>query len=357
MRTTLAILLCLILACGGDDDDDRIDALQDDIELIKAHLGIKADPPPTDRQPGDTPPARDDGTHRIPHDHTPSDNKDPKKDDPLIQPQPPRIGRIAFESNGEIFAIDSDGTNLQNLTNHMATDQRPAWSPDGRQIAFISNRHHFEAGGETSKIYVMDANGENQRILIDMGNDNISLNDPEWSPDGGLTFHAGGEGILIGRNHPGFFIKGSKPSWSALGKIAFVKYNGQDGNEDIYVVEARGGAPIRITHNPADDSDPAWSPDGKLIAYWGAGQADKWEQQGWEIFIMNADGTNQTNITNHPGDDRAPAWSPDGRQIAFMSDRNDSFNWEIYTMNADGTNQRNITNNAQANDMYPDWKP
>ena len=75
---------------------------------------------------------------------------------------------------------------------------------------------------------------------------------------------------------------------------------------------------------------------------------------------MNADGTNQVNLTNNPGNDSMPAWSPDGKHIAFCSDRDRTgdtdLNTEIYRMQADGSNQVRLTNNP-AQDMSPNWKP
>jgi len=73
-----------------------------------------------------------------------------------------------------------------------------------------------------------------------------------------------------------------------------------------------------------------------------------------EIYIMSADGTGQTNVTHHPADDDHPAFSPDGMTIVFRSDRDDG-NDEIYIMAADGSGQTNLTQNP-AVDRFPSFR-
>ena len=85
-------------------------------------------------------------------------------------------------------------------------------------------------------------------------------------------------------------------------KIAF--HSNRDGNQEIYVMNPDGSRQINLTNNPAKDSNPSWSPDGKMIAF----QSDRDGNQ--EIYIMNADGGESKRLTDNPAQDDCPAWSP-----------------------------------------------
>ncbi len=129
------------------------------------------------------------------------------------------------------------------------------------------------------------------------------------------------------------------------GRIVFA--SDRDGNNEIYVMNADGSGVTRLTNNPADEGDPAWSPDNSQIVF----TSDR--DGNGEIYVMNADGSGITNISNHPADDLQPAWSPDGR-IAFTSDRDG--NYEVYVMNADGSGVTNVSNHPDL-DGTPGWSP
>ncbi|MDX6695497.1 MAG: hypothetical protein QOF02_3100 [Blastocatellia bacterium] len=133
------------------------------------------------------------------------------------------------------------------------------------------------------------------------------------------------------------------------GKIAFSTT--RDGNSEIYVMNADGSSPRRLTFDASFDGDPAWSPDGTRLLFVSTRDGNE------EIYVMNADGSSQTRLTNNVALDHTPAWSPDGAQIAFASNR-DTAQFDIFIMNADGSSPANISRGGGAADYQePDWSP
>ena len=138
----------------------------------------------------------------------------------------------------------------------------------------------------------------------------------------------------------------------AHAQIAFTSF--RDGNREIYVMDADGGNPQRLTKHINFDLSPSWSPSGENIAF------QSFRGGSFEIYMMDADGANLRNLTNNnDANDESPSWSPDAKQIAFASGdkvarAKDRFIFDIYVMDIDGGNLQQLTKDPES-DLGPDW--
>jgi Tol biopolymer transport system component len=131
------------------------------------------------------------------------------------------------------------------------------------------------------------------------------------------------------------------------GKIAYTSGFGKDG--EIYIMNADGSNPVRLTNNAAYDYGPAFSPDGKQIAF--ASNRDG----NYAVYVMSSDGSNSKRLARNAGLNTSPAWSPDGKRIAYTTQAEGN-RGEIWVMNVDGSNQTRLTSNSAA-DTGPAWSP
>lgn len=136
---------------------------------------------------------------------------------------------------------------------------------------------------------------------------------------------------------------------SAGPPASVVFHSMRDGNLEVYAADPDGGAPQRLTQDPAEDIWPDISPNGRFVAFASTRTGNR------EIWVLSVRDGALVNVSQHPGDDNWPRFSPDGHEIAFHSNRDG--NYEIYVATADGTGTpRRVTNNALL-DQWPDWSP
>jgi Tol biopolymer transport system component len=282
--------------------------------------------------------------------------------------------RTGSQFSDDIYVSPLDVETPTRLTFRRADDGQPAWSPDGQRIAFKT------AQFGSNQLAVINADGSHEALLTRTFR--FSEGQPSWSPDATkLIYRRTPENPLVQDGDTWILdIEASKvdpanpvtqpvlvlagddryPTFSPDGaQIAF--RHGDDliepsGDEEVYVMDADGTNLRRLTNNADFDSAPAWSPDGRLIAFENAPGGTLQpgvEPHEKDIYVMNADGTNVRRLTDSPGLDEGPVWSPDGTKIAFSSDRDGQ--QEIYVMNADGSDPRRLTDNP-ARDESPDWQ-
>jgi TolB protein len=229
---------------------------------------------------------------------------------------------IAFDSERDgktsIFVVDLATREIKRLTESGANDITPAWSPDGKQIAFVSDRSGH------NEIFVMNADGSGTKQLTHDNSDGIH---PDWSRNGKRLIYCSA------RDNP-------DPSTAAEGKLY-----------EIYLVDLTGSAPIRLTKAGGINTYPSYSPEGSQILF-----RKVLGERNSEVFVMNADGSGKRNLTNNAAFDAWPRWSPDGRRIVFASNRENGTDYEIFLMNSDGSNVQRISE-MKARNTSPKWSP
>jgi WD40-like Beta Propeller Repeat len=226
-------------------------------------------------------------------------------------------GPIAYESGFgdevDIAIANPDGTNLDPaLVTSPGADRDPAFSVDGKQLAFTSTRDGNE------EIYRAQVDGTQP---VNLTRDPARDHDPDWAADGRIAFasdRAGGSHIFaMGADGGGLrqLTAGpddqQQPSWSPDGReIVFV--SAEAGNPDLYVLDAGTGAVRRLTDTPAPEADPSWGPVGAIAFTAGAFGSQ-------QVFRIGARGGDLRQLTTGLPDNHFPAWSPDGARIALTS--------------------------------------
>ncbi len=286
-------------------------------------------------------------------------------------------GKIVFARDGDIWAMNADGSGERNVTNDPDIDATPTWSRNGQSIVFSHD----------GNIHVMNADGSNS-VMVTSGPKRDLY--PHMSPDGRqivfsrdvnnvevpqifvINVDGSGETNLTNNVTPACFqpmgppptwipdpdcLFEAYPRWSPNGKQILFNSAPLPVDGDIWVMNADGSGRRNVSNSPnktRNDFFASWSPSGKQIAFSGA--------EGWiipglapdDIYVMNVDGSGLRKVTDNQGPDRniGPDWSPNGNQLVFYQESGSS-PLDVFTIDLDGTNQRQLTSGP--GNASPNW--
>ena len=315
---------------------------------------------------------------------------------------PIAFSRTNVKSAQGVYTMLPSGRHARRLSRMKPPEEAhayaPAWSPDGRTIAFDAGRHE-------THLYTMTARGKHLKKI----NDVAPSFTPDWSPDATTiayeietvddeTFDVysvparGGETTQLtfsenGRLHPHYSPDGtlialegktesytdralvmapdgsnelellpgrvsSSPTWSPSSEL--IAFAGAESDEnrfevptDIYIAPPDASSATRLTDIGGIAEYPDWSPDGRRIAF-------VHRAKGFhDIYSVAPDGTHLKRLTNDKAVEYSPVWSPDATKIVFIRQR--SGNYDLWMMDADGSNEHRITE-TKANELEPAWR-
>ena len=250
--------------------------------------------------------------------------------------------KIAFVSNGtgkkEIYSCEFDGYSPQQVTRNNSITLFPAWSSDGRHLAYTS----YKRGKPDLFIKNLFNKAEPRETSITEKGINIT---PAWVPgkfELAATLSFSGDQEIYLLTGSGKIIKrltsmrGSdlSPTWSPDGKkFAFV--SNRSGSAQIYIQDVASGRARRLTYEGNYNTQPSCSPLGDKIAYSSQGERGR-----HDIVVIDVESLEHRQLTHEAGDNEGPSWSPDGSLIVFSSNREGPS--RLYVMTAFGTDQRRL---------------
>ena len=218
---------------------------------------------------------------------------------------------VEDKHSGAVWMTSWDGARTLRLTNSKEGESAPRWSPDGRWLAFLSGRED-----EHTQLWLLDRAGGEGRKLTSFAAD---VEDYVWAPDGKRLAAVVGDADTA---------KPKTPAPIVIDRFQFkqdeIGYLGKE-RRHLYLIDVETGKGTILTPGQYDELLPAWSPDGRSLAFVSKRRADFDRDSNWDLYVMDAvPGAAPRQLTtfegpdNDPDTESRPAWSPDGRSIAYL---------------------------------------
>lgn len=286
-------------------------------------------------------------------------------DDPEISPDGKTVvyRRTGFDimkdrSKGDLWIMETDGTNHHKLTSREASETSPAWSPSGDRLAFVSSN------GEGSEIFLFWRNSGAIARLTQLENSPSNLS---WSPDGqwlAFTMKVNAEAPVIAKMPK----KPEDAEWAKAPRITDRLKHEADGAgyidpgfDHIFILPAEGGTPRQLTSGDYNHGGSlSWTPDGKKILF-SANRNPNWEYEfrNSEIYVVDVHSLQIDALTNRAGPDFSPMVSPDGKTVAFLGHEDKIQAYQIdklQLMNIDGSNKRTLSEDLDRSISDITWR-
>ena len=260
--------------------------------------------------------------------------------------------RIVFISkrgdSKEVYIMDADGFNQRSLTNDGSLAATPCWGYGGTEIYYTSYKEY------NPDLWVLRLKDGKRGVVSSYPGFNLSSAWCEKTKRIALTLSKDGNSEIYTMDHRGNSLKrltfnraiDSSPSWSPHGnRIVFT--SDRSGGPQLYVMDSEGLDVKRLTRQGSYSDSAVWSPKGDKIAFVSRSSGY------FHVFLMNMDGTDWIQLTKGQSNNEDPSWAPNGHHIVFTSDRTGKP--QIFIMNDDGSNQVQLT--TQGSNQSPGWSP
>lgn len=255
---------------------------------------------------------------------------------PRISPDAQRVALVAttiderkHQYRSAIWIAQSDGTYLKRFTSGKAKVNNPVWSPDGRWLAFVSEREGEPVGKNDSEekkrskgkpqIWLIPTDGGEARQLTFMPHGAAS---PVWSPDSQRIVFCAPVGPLDEEDEDGKPLPKARvidQLWYRLDGAGYI----YECRQHLFMLDVNSsGEPQQLTAGDWDDGDPAWSPDGTQLAFTSSREEDRWRLPCSDVYTLslaNGMAGEVRRLTDGTLSCGVPSWSPDGKTIAFLA--------------------------------------